>query len=48
MSNRTFLAVVSAIIVALVASLAVQKYDECMQRGWKACPRTRLHLQDSQ
>ncbi len=46
MSNRTFLAVVGAIIVALVGVLAVQKLTACAEYGGKACPATRLHLPD--
>ena len=48
MSNGTFLAVVGAIIIAIVASLAVQKFDDCMQHGGKACPKTRVHIPDPQ
>ena len=47
MSNRTFLIVVSAVILAAIGSLAVQKWEACMEHGGKACPKTRLYVPDA-
>ncbi len=38
MSNRTFLAVVGAIIIALLGVMAVHKLEACLEFGGKACP----------
>jgi len=47
MSNRTFLIVVSAVILAAIGSLAVQKWEACMEHGGKACPKTRFYVPDA-
>lgn len=38
MSNRTFLAVVGAIVIVLVGVMAARKLEACMELGGKACP----------
>jgi len=41
MSNKTFLAIVGAILIALIGSLMIRKYEDCAERGGKACPTSR-------
>jgi hypothetical protein len=41
MSNRTFLVVVGTILVVLIGSMIIQKYEECLEHGGKACPVSR-------
>jgi hypothetical protein len=38
MSTNSFLLIVTAIILTLLGSLLVQKYEDCAERGGKACP----------
>jgi hypothetical protein len=42
MSNRAFLVIVGTIIIVLMSSLLIQKYEDCAERGGKACPRNRF------
>jgi hypothetical protein len=41
MSNRTFLVVVGTILVVLIGSMIIQKFEQCLEHGGKACPLTR-------
>ena len=38
MSNKTFLVMAGATIVALLVWLAIQKVEDCAEQGGKACP----------
>ena len=38
MSTNTFLVIVASIILVLLGSLLVQKYEACSELGGKACP----------
>jgi hypothetical protein len=38
MSNKIFLAIVTAIMLAVLLPLLVQKFHECMEKGGSACP----------
>jgi hypothetical protein len=44
MNNGTFLIVVSAVILAAIGSLAVQKWEACVEHGGKACPITKPYV----
>ncbi len=41
MSNETFLRIVAAIILVLLGSMFIQKYEDCAEHGGKACPVSR-------
>ena len=41
MSNRTFLLVVGTLIVLLVGTMLVEKFEACLDYGGKACPTNR-------
>lgn len=41
MSNKTFLLVVGTLIVLLVGTMLVQKFEACLYYGGKACPTNR-------
>jgi hypothetical protein len=41
MSNETFLRVVAVIILVLLGSMLIQKYEDCAEHGGKACPVSR-------
>jgi hypothetical protein len=38
MSNKIFLAIVTAIMLAVLLPLLAQKFHECMEKGGSACP----------
>jgi hypothetical protein len=38
MSNKIFLAIVTAIMLAVLLPLLAQKFHECMEKGGRACP----------
>jgi hypothetical protein len=41
MSNNTFFVIVGAVIAVLLGSMLIQKYEDCAERGGKACPMGR-------
>ena len=38
MSNDTFLGIVAAVILVLLGSMLLQKFQDCAAHGGKACP----------
>jgi hypothetical protein len=41
MSNNTFLVIVGTVIALLLGSMLIHKYEDCAERGGKACPTGR-------
>jgi hypothetical protein len=48
MSNRTFLALVGAVIIVLVGIMALRKMEACAELGGKACPLPRSYVPQNQ
>ncbi|HEY4919294.1 MAG TPA: hypothetical protein VII40_04260 [Xanthobacteraceae bacterium] len=48
MSNRTFLALVGAVIIVLVGIMALHRMEACAELGGKACPLPRSYVPQNQ